>query len=386
MLELSAVLYIFIAVYTAGLLSPFLTSERAQVTAVTSVYRPIGLSLVIVHCITAYLSSFHFTVGVVANASYILALVVISQELKFEGKKIFGPNPFLKIFWLGLMIFGLIFFGRLLLGSGREYASLIILLALGAELRLISVIHKSVHQPKSIYLLQAMFAAVLAAGIMVIRLVAVNTQAVFSPSVGDESGFLLALRLLNAASFFVLLNGITNFQFQKLWSKERELRVDAERQSLDSLIAISHAQDTETGNRTLRKRRYVQALVDNLKPKNWFTIPDPEVHMEQFFSDDLSAYPNKSAIDGPNEAAEGLGQEGHLRNDSTAQTAQVMAVAEVYEALTSRQPGKRSWTHKQAIAEITGMAGSRLDPTVVKAFLEEEATFSAVTHTWRDDP
>jgi HD-GYP domain-containing protein (c-di-GMP phosphodiesterase class II) len=63
-----------------------------------------------------------------------------------------------------------------------------------------------------------------------------------------------------------------------------------------------------------------------------------------------------------------------------------MAVAEVYEALTSRPPGKRSWTHKQAIADITGMAGSRLDLTVVKAFLEEEATFSAVAHTWRDDP
>ncbi len=251
--------------------------------------------------------------GVVANASYILALVVISQELIFERTKIFGPNPFSKILWLGLITLCLIFFGRLLLGSGREYACLIVLLALAAELRLIRVIHKSFQETKSIYLLQAMFAALLAAGVMVIRLVAINTQSVFSLGDRDESGLLFALRLLNAASFFVLLNGITNFQFQKLWSKERKLRVDAERQSLDSLIAISHAQDAETGNRILRKRRYVQALVDNLKPKNWFTMPDPEAHMDQFFSDGLSAYPNKSAIDGPNEAAEGLGQESRLQ-------------------------------------------------------------------------
>jgi hypothetical protein len=32
------------------------------------------------------------------------------------------------------------------------------------------------------------------------------------------------------------------------------------------------------------------------------------------------------------------------------------------------------------------VTGSRLDPTVVKAFLEEETTFSAIAHAWTDDP
>jgi len=54
--------------------------------------------------------------------------------------------------------------------------------------------------------------------------------------------------------------------------------------------------------------------------------------------------------------------------------------------LTSKRSWKRLWTHNQAVAEINDMAGSRLDPTVVKAFLEEETTFSAIAHAWTDDP
>lgn len=59
MLELSSVLYIFVTVYAAGLLLPFLGQERVQFTAVTSVYRPLTLSLIMVLCTAAYLSSFH---------------------------------------------------------------------------------------------------------------------------------------------------------------------------------------------------------------------------------------------------------------------------------------------------------------------------------------
>jgi HD-GYP domain-containing protein (c-di-GMP phosphodiesterase class II) len=61
-----------------------------------------------------------------------------------------------------------------------------------------------------------------------------------------------------------------------------------------------------------------------------------------------------------------------------------MAMADVYDVLTSKRPWKRSWTHKQAIDEITKMAGNRLDATVVDAFLEEQLAFSAIADVWRD--
>ena len=386
MLELSSVLYIFCAVYAAGLLLPFLSTERAQLTAITSAYRPLSLSLIIVHCVAAYWSGLHFILKIIASTAILLLLLSLRQELRGERNQIFGSYPLSKMLALGLMVFCLLLFGRVLLGESREYGFLVSGLNFTVQIFVAWEIFNKLRTSKSIHLLYALIAALVAFPLLAFRIFLIDIQNDYAFSLVSESELAFLSRLVIAASFFIMMNGITNFQFQKLWNKERELRVDAERQSFDSLMAISHAQDTETGNRILRKRRYVQALVDNLKPKNWFTMPDPEAHMEQFFSDGLSAYPNKSAIDGPNEAAEGLGQESRLRSDSTTQTAQVMAVAEVYEALTSRRPGKRSWTHKQAIAEITEMAGSRLDPTVVKAFLEEEATFSAVTHTWRDDP
>jgi hypothetical protein len=385
MLETGAVLYFFIAIYTAGLLSPFLTSERAQVTAVTSVYRPIGLSFIILHCIAHNLNGFHFTLGVVANASYILALVAVSQELKFERTRIFGPHPFSKILWLGLIILGLVFFGRIIFGLGREYASLIILLALGAELMLISVIYKISRQLKSTYLSQAMFASILTAGIMIIRLVVVNSQSVFSFTNSSESGLLIALRMLNAASFFILLNAVTNFHFQKLWNKERELRLDIERASLDSLLALSLARDRETGNRNLRKRKYVGVLIDNLRPKRWLTIPDLDARMEYLFNFGTSKYDPKKSVDGHSELLDMPDQASVLPGDNNPQMVQLIALADVYDILTSKRPWKRSWTHKQAVEEITNMAGNRLDRTVVAAFLEEQMEFLAIADVWQDD-
>jgi len=386
MLELSSVLYIFCTIYAAGLLLPFLSAERAQLTAITSVYRPLSLSLIIVHCIAAYWSDVHFILKVIASTAILLLLLSLRQELRDEREKIFGSHPLSKMLWLGLILFCMLFFGRVFFGQSHQYGFLVSGLNISVQLFLVWEIFNKLRSSKSIHLLYALIAALVAFPLLALRIFLIGIQGGYVFSLVSESDLAFLSRLVIAASFFITMNGITNFQFQKLWSTERELRIDAERQSLDNLIAISQAQDTETGNRILRKRRYVQALIDNLKPKSWFTIPDPEAHMDDLFKDSLSPRPAKSAIDGPNEASEGLGQEGSVRSDSTPQTVQVMAVADVYDVLTSERPWKRSWTHKQAIAEIAEMAGSRLDPTVVKAFLEEETTFSAIAHTWRDDP
>ncbi len=218
-----------------------------------------------------------------------------------------------------------------------------------------------------------------------IRSYLIIVQDDYTFSLVDESDILFLSRLIIGASFFIILNAVTNFQFQKLWNKERELRFDTERASIDSLLALSHARDGETGNRFLRKRKYVGVLIDHLRSKGWLTMPDLDAQMEKLFQVGSSKYNPKNVVDGSNNHLDKLDQDANMSGDSPSQAVKLMALADVYEVLTSKRPWKKSWTHKQAIDEITKMAGNRLDPKVVDAFLEEQIAFSAIADVWRDN-
>jgi len=354
MVDVSITLYLFIAIYAVGLLSPFLTAERGQIIAVTSVYRPFCLGLILVHCITSVFNSVHIIFGVLANASYIVALLLIARELRDDQKLIFRRNAFIDTVILVLVVSCVIFLARLLLAPDRAFASMIILTAMAAVLAIIATIYDNYRRSQSIYLIHAMVAAFASLLIMIVRLVLVNGQTKYTVGFGNESEVLLWARLVNAAACFVLLGAITNYHFQKLWNKERDLRVDAERDKLDSLIAMAQARDNEAGNRMLRKKKYVGVLTDHLQSKGWFAAP---------------------ASNGPDD----------LANQNASRTAALMALADVYDVLTSRRPGKQVWTHKQAVAQIADMAGNRLDPTVVDAFLEEQSAFLVIAECWIDD-
>jgi len=51
----------------------------------------------------------------------------------------------------------------------------------------------------------------------------------------------------------------------------------------------------------------------------------------------------------------------------------IVAVADVYDALTHERPYKRAWTHAEAVAEIVQQRGRQFDPAVVDAFLATPA-------------
>jgi len=46
----------------------------------------------------------------------------------------------------------------------------------------------------------------------------------------------------------------------------------------------------------------------------------------------------------------------------------IVAIADVYDALTNVRPYKRAWTHEEALEEIIKSSDSHFDPDVVKAF------------------
>jgi diguanylate cyclase (GGDEF)-like protein/putative nucleotidyltransferase with HDIG domain len=66
----------------------------------------------------------------------------------------------------------------------------------------------------------------------------------------------------------------------------------------------------------------------------------------------------------------GTGYPDGLKGEEIPITARVMAVADVYDALTSSRSYRRAWPHERAIDYIRSEAGTHFDPQVVTAFLE----------------
>ncbi len=72
------------------------------------------------------------------------------------------------------------------------------------------------------------------------------------------------------------------------------------------------------------------------------------------------------------ERFDGTGYPCGLRGDQIPLPARIAAVADVYDALTTKRPYKDAFTHEHAAGIIRESAGAHFDPEVVDAFLEVE--------------
>jgi putative two-component system response regulator len=59
-----------------------------------------------------------------------------------------------------------------------------------------------------------------------------------------------------------------------------------------------------------------------------------------------------------------------LREEEIPLPGRIVAVADVFDALTSERAYKNAWSVHEAIAEIQGQSGRQFDPRVVEAFLK----------------
>lgn len=70
-----------------------------------------------------------------------------------------------------------------------------------------------------------------------------------------------------------------------------------------------------------------------------------------------------------------------LRGDAIPLSARIVAVADVYDALTSDRVYKSAASHTQAAQAIIDGAGTQFDPAVVAAFIARQADFERILHT-----
>jgi putative two-component system response regulator len=85
------------------------------------------------------------------------------------------------------------------------------------------------------------------------------------------------------------------------------------------------------------------------------------------------------------EKFDGSGYPHGLAGEQIPLCGRIVAVADVYDALTSRRVYKDAMTHEQARAIILHDRGSHFDPEVVDAFMRAESQIVAVGNRLRDD-
>jgi HD-GYP domain-containing protein (c-di-GMP phosphodiesterase class II) len=85
------------------------------------------------------------------------------------------------------------------------------------------------------------------------------------------------------------------------------------------------------------------------------------------------------------EALNGSGYPNGLVDEEIPIEAKIVAVADVFDALTSARPYKEAWSNDEAFALLREMAGSKFDHDCVEALIAARAEVEAVQRRFRED-
>lgn len=217
-------------------------------------------------------------------------------------------------------------------------------------------------------------------------------------------------------------------------ARTRELR-ETQDVTILSLAGLAETRDPDTGRHLERTRSYVKALAEQLrKHPRWahrlddetvtqlhksvplhdigkVGVPDSILLKEGPLTEEEYAEMKRHTLHGGRAlrwAEQRLGFDSFLRIASDIATyhhewwngngypqglkgeqipwaARLMALADVYDALTSARAYKPGWSHEEAREQIVTRSGSHFDPDVVEAFVAIEDRFVEIAREYRDD-
>jgi response regulator RpfG family c-di-GMP phosphodiesterase len=82
---------------------------------------------------------------------------------------------------------------------------------------------------------------------------------------------------------------------------------------------------------------------------------------------------------------DGSGYPAGLSGETIPLSTRIVALADVYDALTSRRSYKKPYSHEEAVAIIVREKGCHFDPDVVEAFLAHEKEFNEIRREMQDN-
>lgn len=85
---------------------------------------------------------------------------------------------------------------------------------------------------------------------------------------------------------------------------------------------------------------------------------------------------------GHHEKWNGSGYPNELKGDEIPLSARIVAIADVFDALTMERPYKKAWTIEEAYQFMRENAGIHFDPELVERFISQDEEIKAVQQKW----
>lgn len=221
---------------------------------------------------------------------------------------------------------------------------------------------------------------------------------------------------------------ITNQGLQQQVSQREQELVKTKNAVIFGLAKLAESRDNDTGEHLERIRSYVTILANDLLNRNphldeaWVHnlglasslhdigkvgIPDSillkpgrltqeerevmELHtliggecleaIQSRLGNNLFMHTAKQVAYYHHERWDGTGYPHGLTETKIPLVARIVAVADVYDALTSKRPYKQPMDHLESKAIILSGSGSQFDPEVVDAFIRHEEEFQTISRT-----
>lgn len=206
--------------------------------------------------------------------------------------------------------------------------------------------------------------------------------------------------------------------------------------SIHAMASIIGSRDSETGNHILRTQHYIYALCNHLRHKKKFGSVLTDEYIDEVYKaaplhdigkvgipDSILLKPGrltpeefevmkrhpvygKVAIEkaekrigasinflqvakeiaySHHEKWDGTGYPEGLSGTAIPLSARLMALADVYDALISRRPYKKPFSHHDAVAFIVAGRATHFDPDLVDAFIEINSAFQSIASQFEDE-
>jgi len=218
---------------------------------------------------------------------------------------------------------------------------------------------------------------------------------------------------------------------RKVRQRDRDL-LEAQDTIILSMSALTETRDKETGGHILRTRHYVEILARKMSTMPAYShldennitlltrsaplhdigkvgIPDSILHKQGKLNEEeyefmknhtligaaaltKTGHPERhdflqfarEMIESHHEWWDGSGYPYGLRGEEIPLAGRLMALADVYDALTSRRPYKQVFSHEKAMEIILQYSGKQFDPDVVAAFIAGHEEFACISREFED--
>lgn len=101
-------------------------------------------------------------------------------------------------------------------------------------------------------------------------------------------------------------------------------------------------------------------------------------------SDDPLMHTAREIALGHHERWDGTGYPKKQKGERIPLAARIVAVADVFDALTSERPYKKPWSYSDAFDYVDEQAGKQFDPIVVEAFLSQKDIVAEIAHLFAE--